>query len=318
MVVCLYNTAPRAYLAEPLDGRDTVRRMLDYVRGLSTLTNDDESLRILLYSTEEVDHPADWEYRGGPALTQARLTELLAELSPQAEEEPILFGFLDEPFLNLELTARMLDRHRKYRAEYTFSDGYPAGLGPELLSSGAIGHLRALASETERVGRDGVFPIVAKDINRLDVETELSRVDQRLLRLQLAVDTRPNLVLCKRLAEGAPVAIDEWPAHAAAHRSGHRTLPRFVSIQVLEQEIQRLSYSPYPTMRGDVLAPGALMTGEQFGELISAVAAFSPEAMVHLSLWGEIALHPEIEALIDTVLATEGLRLLVETSGVGW
>ncbi len=317
MVVCLYNNAPLTYLREDLDGRNTIQRTVDYVLGLATLVEEDE-LRIVLYSTEEVDHPDSWEYRRGPALTQAALTELLAELADPGGQAPILFGFFDEPFLNLELTQRLLARHKVFRAEYTFCDGYPTGLGPEVLSPGAVVHLRALASATERVGRDGVFPIVAKDINRLDVETELSRVDQRLLRLELAVNTRPNLVLCKRLADGAPVAIDDWPDHVAALRGEHRTLPRFVSIQVVEQEVQSLSYSPYPAMRDEATAPGALMSADQFQGLVARVAEFSPEAVVHLSLWGEIALHPEVDALLESVLATERLGLLVETSGVGW
>lgn len=317
MEVCLYNDAPATHLGRRLDGRSTIERTAAWVTSLERQVEPDETVRVTFYGTSDVSGlPEAWTVRRGEALTEAGLTGLIASLTSGADTE-IVFAFFDQPFLNAELTERMIARHRRYRAEYTFADGYPVGLSPEIVSGRAVAHLDSLASVTS-IDRRGLFPIVAKDINRLDVETELSEVDQRLMRLHLSVDTAANLLLCENLASGAPAAIDEWAVHAQAHREQHRTLPRFVSIQVIEQEVQRLAYSPYPAMREDALAPGRTMDLEQFTGLVEQIDAFSPEAVVHLSLWGEIALHPDALSLARAVLRRPRLRLLLETSGVGW
>lgn len=315
MVVCLLNDAPPDYLRAPLLGRTTIERTVGYVERLRERLQIE---RVILASTSSVpDVPPDWEQHALSGFTEHNLTDLLAGLTADAGTE-LLLAFFDQPFLNDELTDRMIDRHRDYRAEYTFADGYPAGLAPEIITGRAVAHLRTLARPGAPIERAGLFPIVARDINRLDVETVLSESDQRLLRLSLSVDTRANLLVCQRLAEGAPSAIDEWPEYAESRRLIHRSAPRFVSIQVIEQEVQRLAYSPYPQVRENLLEPGLVMDVGRFSTLVSEVARFSPEAFVHVSEWGEIALHPEPVALVRAVLAQPRLRVLVETSGVGW
>ena len=318
MNVCLYNTAPEEYLRRPIDGRSTLQRVAAWVGDLSRLGPMGEPAHVTVHSATSLSEvPPEWSLRTGGPLTQAGLAALLAEETRDGETE-IVFAFLDQPFLNRELTRRMLERHRDYRAEYTFADGYPAGLGPELVSGRVVAHLRSLASDATPVDRSGLFPIIQKDINRLDVETELSAVDQRLLRLHLAVDTAANVLLCERLAPDAPAEIDEWAAHVEKRRVLHRTRPRFVSVQVIEQEAQRVAYSPYPQMREDVLAPGLAMDADRFDDLVARIDRFAPEAVVHLSLWGEIALHPRAVDLVRSVLRRPRLQALVETSGVGW
>ncbi len=317
MEVCLYNVAPAAHLQRRLDGRSTIERVAAWVGELTARVRPDDEA-VTVYTTSDLPGlPEAWKVERGDPLTQAGMIALLAGLTSDAETE-IVFAFFDQPFLNAELSERLIARHRRYRGEYTFADGYPVGLAPEVVSGRAVSHLASLASEAEVLDRRGLFPVVQKDINRLDVETELSAIDQRLMRLQLSVDTVADLLLCERLAPGAPAAIDGWAAHAESHRERHRTLPRFVSVQVIEQEVQRLAYSPYPQMRDDVLAPGRVMSCEQFEDLVGQTDALSAEAVVHLSLWGEVALHPRAVDFVRSVLARPRLRVLVETSGVGW
>ncbi|MFP4549188.1 MAG: spiro-SPASM protein [Spirochaetales bacterium] len=244
---------------------------------------------------------------------------LLAEIANAnvSAETLHLVTFLDQPFVNRELASRMLTRHTSYHADYTFADGFPLGLAPELLTGRVIAHLLSLADDS-RLGRTGLFPVVQRDINRIDVETELSHVDERLLRLELNVGTRRGLLICQRLSEGAPEGIDAWTEHAQQTLVRQRSLPSFVSIQVVEQEVHNTSYSPYRLLRDDPLAPGRVMAPDQFGAIIDELAAFAPEAVVHLSLWGEISQHPDPLGLIEKVLASQHLSVLVETSGVGW
>jgi spiro-SPASM protein len=51
---------------------------------------------------------------------------------------------------------------------------------------------------------------------------------------------------------------------------------------------------------------------------MGGLAAFTGDAVVDLSLWGEPSLHPDFAALVDAVLSRSELSLIVETSGLGW
>lgn len=311
MVVCLALTGSAQYLTHDIGGRSVIDRVRGVVESLSNVE------RVLVVSRGRQDAlPQSWEQRLVAAVTEQEICDALALLTGSADTE-IVFTYLDQPFVSGELTAVMLDRHRGYRADYTFADGYPRGLAPEIISGRVVAHLQSLAT-AEPLTRSGLFPIVAKDINRIDVETVLSSGDHRMLRIELAADSRANVMLCERLAQREPQTLEQWESVVAQTRLEHRTLPRFVSVQVVEQEVQKLAYSPYSSMREDVLSPGRVMSAQRFSQLIEMVSSFAPEAVVHISLWGEVALHPETLSLVKSVLEHPGLSLLIETSGIGW
>jgi spiro-SPASM protein len=56
----------------------------------------------------------------------------------------------------------------------------------------------------------------------------------------------------------------------------------------------------------------------RFEALLEKIAAFSGDAVIDLSLWGELALHPEKMNLVGAVLSRPELALVIETSGLGW
>jgi spiro-SPASM protein len=60
------------------------------------------------------------------------------------------------------------------------------------------------------------------------------------------------------------------------------------------------------------------MAPERFAELLDRIEAFAGDAVIDISLWGEIAFHPECETIVKTVLERPALSLIVETSGIGW
>lgn len=313
MTVCLYAAGSTTYLDDPVGRKSTLERVRDFVDSLPEV----ESV-VVLGTTPNGRFPAGWRTAVRERWSVAALFEALAA-EVRGPETTILFCFADQPLLNLELTRRLLSRHERYRADYTFADGYPVGLAPEIVQGRALAHLVQLSAGIDLpVSRDALFTVVQKDINRLDVETELSAVDLRMLRLTLAVDCRANYELCRRLASDEPTTVEAWVERFRSTRAHQRTRPHFVSVQVIEQEVQQLSYSPYPAVRASVTGPGRLMSVSDFARLVHDVAAFAPEAVVSVSLWGEIALHPQLVGIVKEVLARPALRLVVETSGVGW
>jgi spiro-SPASM protein len=249
---------------------------------------------------------------------------LLAEMALAAKDvDALFFAWGDEPFLDAALAGRMLEDFRKYRAEYGFADGYPVGLSAEILAPRAIEAIRGLAAGLPpEVERDSIFAAVQKDINAFDIETDISPVDLRDLRLTLACDTKRNKLLVDRLASAgvrdAPTALDLIPKNPSLLR----TLPAFVQVQVEAGCPQSCKLCPYPSfgppVGGDILSDRRSMERRDFASILDQVVELSGDAVIDISLWGEPSLHPDIGGLVEDALARPSLSLIVETSGIGW
>jgi spiro-SPASM protein len=255
---------------------------------------------------------------------------LLAEMEKAGEGmDALLFAWADEPFLDPALAAKMLEDFRRYRAEYGFADGYPLGLTAEILAPRILPAIRKLAAgqsgsqgapqgATAEIGRGWLFAAIQKDINAFDIETDISPLDLRDLRLSLSCDTKRNRLLVERLAAAgvsdAPSALEVIPENLGLLR----TLPAFVQVQVVEGCPQACKLCPYPVFGGDILAKRGFMKREAFAGLLDQVVELSGDAVIDISLWGEPSLHPNIGELIGDVLARPSLSLIVETSGLGW
>jgi spiro-SPASM protein len=60
------------------------------------------------------------------------------------------------------------------------------------------------------------------------------------------------------------------------------------------------------------------MEAGRFETILEKITAFSGDAVIDLSLWGEFGLHPRKMELAAAVLARPELALIIETSGLGW
>jgi spiro-SPASM protein len=235
------------------------------------------------------------------------------------------FAWADCPFLDPVLTGALAERHLRYAAEYSYADGWPYGFAPELLSPGTAGILAKINGDDEGpVERDTLFSVLQKDINAFDIETEISPVDLRCHRLCLAADSKRNLLLLVRWAaasDGLPGAA--LAAELVEKKPGLlRTLPVFYPLQVSGPCPQACRICPYPRYgsgkAGPVTERRDFMDAAAFSDLLDRIAAFSGDAVIDLSLWGELALHPRKMDLIGRVLARPELSLVIETSGIGW
>jgi len=240
--------------------------------------------------------------------------------------EDIFYFHADCPLLDRKISERMHANHRKYFADYTYADGYPYGLTPEILRSDLVGRLQILCERgkapsgilSSALRRETLFDVIKTDINSFDIETELAPGDQRLLRISLTTDTKRNRVLLKSLiasggtdAESITRILDEKP-------EVQRTLPAFFPIQIAERCPQTCSYCPYPRFGGDILSKNGYMSVEKFSSLSEKISGFCGDAVIDISLWGEPALHPGIMEIVKSALKTPGIELVIETSGIGW
>jgi spiro-SPASM protein len=245
---------------------------------------------------------------------------LLAEMARAGEGvDAVLLAWADEPFLDSRLAAKMLEDFRRYRAEYGFADGYPLGLAAEIVSPRVLPALRRLAAGlAPAIERGSLFAAIQKDINAFDIETDISPVDLRDLRLELACDTRRNRLLVERLAAAGVVDADSAIKAIPGNMGLLRTLPAYVQIQVASGCPQSCRLCAYPRFGGDILSLRRNMPRERFASLLDQVVELCGDAVIDISLWGESAMHADIGGIIGEVLDRPSLTLIVETAGIGW
>ncbi len=249
----------------------------------------------------------------------AELMSSLADIATElSSDDSVIYFYGDTPLLDPELTVRMLDNHRRYRADFTFADAYPVGLAPEILRSTTIGPLAGLAKDMQTgIRRDTIFEVLRKDINAFEIETEIPPLDLRLLRIALTADDKAGYGLLCSLMEDGPQTSIEILNKLNENQKPLRTLPYYLSVQVTAACPQECSYCPYPSIAGDAIKSDRYMPLESFQNIINQFVSFADTGYVNLSPWGEPSMHPEIEAIIDAV-CSRGLRAVIETSGLGW
>lgn len=257
---------------------------------------------------------------------------LKAVLATVDDAENVVFGRLECPFYDTKLTAETYRLHTDFAAEYSFADGYPFGVVPEFTATGTVRTLLSLCGMKDGFSEipftnDALFSLIKTDINSFDIETLISPVDYRMLRLDFSYATKRGLVLCRELASlkkdltqkngCEPSAVELCDAASVNARILH-TLPSFYGIQVSSACAGTCTYCPYPAVCKAKFGTTpstcrTFMKKEDFACLIDKIAAFSDDAVVSLSLWGESLLHPDIVELVKKVLSKPSLSILIET-----
>jgi len=291
------------------------------VERILILTRDDIVLRFP--DAFRKDHPVKVDIIERDAWTAMSFFECI---SKEAEGFTRVFiAWADCPFIDPDFAAILHKKHVKYAAEYTFADGYPYGLCPEILDRGILSVLAKLSEGAlTPVTRSLVFDIIKKDINSFDIETDIAPTDLRHLRLELACDTKRNTMLCRSL-DGITAA--NYGEVVQTRSESLRTMPAFYAVQIAGKCPFECTYCPYPAfcLSGKGKSPGLSavkrtdsMSLLAFTGLIKKIAEFSDDAVISLSLWGECSFHPDIASFIESVLAYPGLSVLIETTGLGW
>ncbi len=285
-----------------------------------------DAIVVLCSPDSRIEIPASPDYRLcvlSDGNTAASLFECMEKES--GDYDHAWFAWADRPFYDPEGARKLFELHERSRAEYTFADGYPAGLMPEILARGIIPVLARMARDSAlRVTRNVVFDTLKREINSFDIETVLSPVDLRQLRVDFSCDTAGNTLLCESFAD---ITADTAPALVEERGDSLRTLPAYYQIQIAGGCPHECVYCPYPAWSsgGVSSSPGKKVTDRSdfmslsdYSNLMGKIAAFSREAVVSLSLWGECSGHPDIVEIARETLSHPGLSLVIETTGLGW
>ena len=234
-------------------------------------------------------------------------------LSPFAAEADHLFiAWADAPFLDSSGAAQLYAQHCTYKAEYSFADGYPEGLLPQIVAAGLVPILAALPFAAEvPLNRSFLFDTIKKDINSYDLETMIAPDDVRYLRLAFYTGDKASWLLCRHFAG---ITAENYATYISERLEYLRTLPAYYGIEIT-------AYHPLHSIYRPKLFPehfdlSCCMDVEYAVRLIDAIAAFSESAVISLSLYGEPLLHPHFAAIAAQILNHRNLSVLIETSGI--
>lgn len=262
------------------------------------------------------------------------LLEAIISESETAGAENIIFTYNDCPFLNTEITKKLLDSHVKYNSEYTFADGYSLGLTPEVINIGTIKILKNIAETIQKeegqkkVTRQSIFNLIKTDINSFEIETVIADKDWRLLRLNFDCRNKDYYISCVNLFNKLNEAgisccngsINEINELAEKTPAVLKTVPGFYNIQITDFASDKCIYCPYASeykKKNNSSCESAknYISNEAFSNLIQKISDFSENAVVGFSLWGEAFSHPDLIDFIKTVLSYKGLSVFIETEG---
>jgi len=258
-------------------------------------------------------------------------------LLKENQADTLIFARLECPFYNSAITEKLLVVHKKYASEYTFADGFPYGIAPEIIDIGTIKILLSLLEKNQSasqksISKNGIFELMQTDINSFEIETILSKKDYRALRLDFCCNTKRNFLVCKNLMEemvkkasknsttsfeASNCNVYELCDMAEESATVLRTVPAYYEIQTVCGYKNTTIYdAPQSFWKEKIDANNAIMEYEKFTKLINKIASFSEEAVISLSFYGDPLRHPYFVKMIETVLKYSALSLLIETDGV--
>ncbi|MGN0740968.1 MAG: spiro-SPASM protein [Treponema sp.] len=248
----------------------------------------------------------------------------MAESCRTSGAECVLFVNAFCPFLNFSLTEKLMKTHEEFKSEYSFADGFPFGVSPEIIDGGLCNILSELIKTKDElkdksVSKTSVFDLIKTDINSFEIETEISETDWRLYRFDFCCDKKENFIACKNLYEKTRDLLKDKNCDvqkiiqtAAKSTDVLKTVPAFFNIQI---ESRSLSDSPYCAYSKFGKNLTGRMTLENFKSLVKNINDLNPESVVSLSLWGEPVVHPEFFDFAFEVLKYPELSLFIETDG---
>jgi spiro-SPASM protein len=268
--------------------------------------------------------------------TISEILTLALALLQEKQADTLIFARAECPFYSSTITEELLLTHNKYASEYTFADGFPYGIAPEIVNIGTVKVLLSLLEKktdlcSKTLSKNGIFELIQTDINSFEIETILSKKDYRALRLDFSCDTKRNFLTCKNLVEAMVKreSTKEIKSFDASNCNVYalcdtaelsvtvlRTLPAFYEIQVVGGYENPTIYDvPKSIWSEKIDTNNNIMPYEKFEKLINDIASFSEDAVISLSLYGDPLTHPQFIKMIKTVLKYSSLSLLIETDG---
>lgn len=275
----------------------------------------------------------------GKYLSNFQVLSQMVQVCEKGGFENIVTGFADCPFYCESVTKELIDLHEKFGAEYTYADGYPYGLVPEILNVGTariicrLLETSASALKDKPFAKESLFEIIKTDINSFEVECLISGFDYRLWRYDFSCTNKRSFLACKKLWEfGIKDVLGEGKTtedlekildKTISEPSILKTVPAYYNLQISSKVNQNPVYSPYEKLTLEKWGKKPFecsnyMSLESLSSLADEMIQVSDTAVVNLSMWGEPLCNPQFLEIVETLLSKKGLSVFIETDGLLW
>lgn len=329
-VIILHYDAPYTFHVCN-DGSSAFSRTMNIINTLSN--NDSKKIIITIANKTSIlpkfSVPQDFEKIEISNSTE-ELLQVLFSISLDSKQTNLqthtCITWADNMMQYSPLFNNIFQMHTKYRAHYSFCEGYPLGISPLYLSHSCLEMLLSIINPTnsdsnkkysKTIDRNSIFSVLETKINDFDIEAYLSTKDMRELRLSLTGDTRRNFIISKKLLENNICNPDDIYNAFLENPELFRGVPNYVYMQItntifpciyLNHNINKNLLTPNNQTNIDV---------NLFEEYIKKIYDLAPETTLCLGHNGEISMHPNIENIIK--IATKYFsKVYLETSGKNW
>ena len=252
---------------------------------------------------------------GKIAVQSRKASHVLSEVYDAIKSyEDCLYFFIDTPLIDVGISQSMLDLHRNEIAEYTYGEGFPVGVTPEVMKVDLIPRIISLLrSDDGELQRDTIFTSLQKEINSFDIETYFAHRDMKLRRMELTLSPRRYRVITEQVIQraGAECNYEQFCRLVEEEPGILRSLPSFVEVEVTNRTNGSCAYLPHASLErgtGD-------MDLETYRNCIDRLSSFTDQFHITFSNMGEPLLNPDIRAIIEYTLENPDVRLILESDG---
>jgi spiro-SPASM protein len=209
----------------------------------------------------------------------------------------------------------MISLHTGEFAEYTYGEGFPVGIAPEIVKVDLFPKLASLLEkENPDAVRDSIFTGLSKEINSFDIETYFAKEDLKLMRIELTTSSKRNVLLVERVIKnlGISCGYEKFCNYISENPAVLRTTPSYIEMEITSEHNGECIYSPL----SGLTRKAGNMNYDDFRVVLDKVRTFTDSCHVALSMWGEPLSHGDIKNIIEYTIQDKKTNLILETDGV--
>jgi spiro-SPASM protein len=205
---------------------------------------------------------------------------------------------------------KLVTKHEKYIADYTYPLGYPNGLTCEVVRKDIIKELIELFKESNDIREDYFYHAIAKDINSFDIETDLSDHDLRIYRINFGLKDIGEEIFTKTIYD---IFKNDFSVERITEYLSNNIDKIYTTIYCSILDIT--NYSPVTSIYYPVINESPInMDFETAKKLIDQSIDVNNEINFIIGGFGEPMVHPEIITILK-YLSDKKAKTIVETTG---
>lgn len=211
------------------------------------------------------------------------------------------------PLLDTDLSANLIERHKKYISQYSFSENIPPGIIPTLISREFIS---TLPDKLEINFHDYLL----KNINNYDTEIYYESPDLRNLRLDFSLNTNRSQSITNRLLQiDKNLKYKDILPTLKDNPDIFRGAPSYLELEVYRGCEYRCTFCPRTALTKD--EDGTFIKLEDFRRLLVEMNNFNSDYSLCFGGMGEPLHHPNFLEIFRESIDSEFCKeLIIETA----